>query len=66
MLLLLRDNSTLHSQPPKLLDQVRNALRTLHYSIRTEEAYTGWIKKYILFHHKRHPAEMGAREVMSS
>ena len=48
---------------PKLLDQVRDAIRTRHYSYRTEEAYAGWIKRFILFHHKRHPAEMGAPEV---
>jgi integron integrase len=48
---------------PKLLDQVRDSIRTLHYSIRTEEAYLLWIKKFILFHHKRHPLEMGEPEV---
>ena len=48
---------------PKLLDQVRDAIRTLHYSIRTEEAYLLWVKKFILFHHKRHPLEMGEQEV---
>jgi len=51
------------SRPPKLLDRVRTRLRVLHYSIRTEEAYVGWIRRYILFHGKRHPAEMGAAEV---
>lgn len=53
-------------QPPKpikLLDQVRNAIRTVHYSPRTEEAYTGWIRRFILFHNKRHPSEMGESEV---
>jgi len=49
--------------PRKLLDQVRDALRLKHYSIRTEEAYINWIKRYIFFHHKRHPAEMGAPEI---
>ncbi len=39
------------------------ALQTRHYSRRTEKAYVGWIRRYILFHHKRHPADMGAREV---
>ena len=48
-------------QKPKLLDQVRDAIRTRHYSYRTEEAYVHWIKRYVLFHRKRHPAEMGAR-----
>jgi len=46
--------------PKKLLDQVRDAIRLKHYSIRTEEAYVNWIKRFILFHGVRHPAEMGA------
>jgi integron integrase len=48
---------------PKLLDRVRAAIRTRHYSIRTEEAYIGWIRRFILFHNKRHPAEMGESEI---
>ena len=48
---------------PKLLDQVRDAIRTRHMSLRTEEAYVHWIKHYILFHRKRHPAEMGPAEI---
>ena len=48
---------------PKLLDLVRQEIRTRHYSIRTEAAYVHWIKQFILFHNKRHPAEMGEREV---
>lgn len=48
---------------PKLLDQVRNAIRVRHYSIRTEEAYVGWVRRYVVFHGKRHPAELGAAEV---
>ncbi|MBI5918385.1 MAG: integron integrase [Nitrosomonadales bacterium] len=51
------------AQPPKLLDQVRGKIRLKHYSIRTEQAYVDWIKRYIFFHDKRHPQEMGAREV---
>ena len=47
----------------RLLDQVRDTLRFLHYSLRTEETYVQWIRKFILFHHKRHPKEMGAPEV---
>ncbi|HQE93532.1 MAG TPA: integron integrase [Anaerolineae bacterium] len=50
-------------KPRKLLDQVRDVLRLKHYSIRTEEAYTAWIRRFILFHHKRHPREMGAAEI---
>src|SRR4030088_1732347 len=48
---------------PKLLDQVREAIRMKHYSIRTERAYVDWIKRYIFFHNKRHPAEMGEAEI---
>jgi integron integrase len=48
---------------PKLLDTVRAAIRTRHLSIRTEEAYVRWIHKFILHHGKRHPAELGAREI---
>ena len=48
---------------PKLLDQVRERLRVKHYSLRTEDAYLGWIKRYILFHGKRHPSGMGKEEV---
>ena len=51
--------------PPKLLDQVRDRLRLKHYSLRTEQAHIGWIKRYIIFHDKRHPAEMGKLELES-
>ena len=50
---------------PRLLDQARDRLRVKHYSIRTEQAYLGWIKRFILFHGKRHPADMGKAEVES-
>jgi integron integrase len=49
--------------PQKLLDRVRDAIRVKHYSIRTEQAYADWIKRFILFHAKRHPEEMGAPEI---
>lgn len=52
-------------RPPKLLDQVRQRIRFLHYSRRTEQAYVHWIRRYILFHNKRHPKEMGGDEVSS-
>ena len=48
---------------PKLLDSVREAIRIRHYSVRTENTYVGWIRRFILFHNKRHPNEMGADEV---
>lgn len=50
-------------QPPKLLDRMRIHLRTRHYSIRTETAYIDWVRRFILFHGKRHPQDMGAAEV---
>jgi integron integrase len=49
--------------PKKLLDQVRDAIRLRHYSIRTEESYVTWISRFILFHDKRHPNEMGRQEI---
>jgi integron integrase len=48
---------------PKLLDKVRLELRSKHYSRKTEIAYTNWIKRYVLFHNKRHPRDMGAEEI---
>jgi site-specific recombinase XerD len=48
---------------PKLLEQVRDLIRLKHYSLRTEAAYLHWIKEYITFHKKRHPAEMGSSEI---
>ena len=50
-------------QPPRLLDQVRERIRYKHYSIRTEQAYVMWIRRFIRFHRLRHPREMGATEV---
>jgi integron integrase len=48
---------------PKLLDQLRDVLRLKHYSIRTEESYVDWTRRFILFHRKRHPDKMGEPEV---
>src|SRR5215207_8942584 len=53
------------AQGKKILDQVSHAIRLKHYSFRTEQAYKEWIKRYILFHKKRHPAEMGAPEIQA-
>jgi len=50
-------------QKPRLLDEVRQTCRVRHYSIRTEKAYIHWIKRYIYFHNKRHPKDMGADEI---
>ena len=46
-------------QPPKLLERMRTHLRARHYSLRTETAYLDWVRRFILFHHKRHPQDMG-------
>ncbi len=51
------------ARPKKLLDQVRDAIRLKHYSYRTEESYVLWIKRFILFHGKRHPNDMGRPEI---
>lgn len=59
----VRETQPTGPRPPRLLDRVRNALRARHGSRRTEKAYVAWIRRYILFHDKRHPAEMGAAEV---
>ena len=48
---------------PKLLDQVRSAIRARHYSRRTEKAYVFWVRRFVIFHRMRHPAEMGEAEV---
>jgi integron integrase len=55
-------NATVASSP-KLLDRVRWQLRVKHYSIRTEKAYVDWIRRFILFHGKRHPSDMGEEEI---
>jgi integron integrase len=53
------------AQQPKLLDRMRQAIRVKHYSLATERTYVHWVKRFIYFHQKRHPAEMGAAEVES-
>ncbi|MFM7447513.1 MAG: integron integrase [Leptolyngbyaceae cyanobacterium] len=55
----------METRPKKLLDQVRETIRLRHYSYRTEQSYVAWIRRYILFHHKRHPKEMGCAEIES-
>ena len=54
---------TTNPSPPRLLEQVRDRIRVKHYSIRTEQAYVDWIKRYIHFHGKLHPRELGASEI---
>ena len=61
--LAVREAGPTYAPKPRLLDRVRAAIRARHYSRRTEKAYVHWIKRYIFFHSKRHPAEMGGAEV---
>ena len=63
MLNRLRSNIGMSAQPPTLLDRLRDACRVRHYSIRTEDAYHDWCKRFILFHNKRHPLEMSTPEI---
>ena len=58
----LREAGAAEAPKPRLLDRVRAAVRLRHYSRRTEESYIAWIRRYILFHGKRHPADMGGPE----
>ncbi len=51
------------ASPPRLLDRVRTGLRARHYSPRTVRAYVGWVRRYVVFHGKRHPDQMGGVEV---
>lgn len=61
---ILRMNANVISQDsPKLLDRMRAEIRVRHYSIRTEESYVDWARRFILFHNKRHPKDMGSEEV---
>jgi len=62
-LLAVRETGPAGPAKPRLLDRVREAIRTRHYSRRTEKAYVHWIRRFIFFHDKRHPAEMGAAEI---
>jgi len=59
----VREPDPSRSRPPRLFDRVREAARVRHYSRRTESAYLAWIRRFIFFHRKRHPAEMGAPEI---
>jgi hypothetical protein len=59
----VRSGETMEQRPKKLLDHVRDAIRLKHYSRHTEHAYVTWIKRYIFFHDKGHPKEMGAADI---
>lgn len=58
-----KNASSAEPEKPRLLDLLRTRIRLKHYSLRTEQTYIEWAKRYILFHNKRHPAEMGKEEV---
>ena len=60
---VVRETTQLVPPKARLFDRVRAALQARHHNQRTEEAYVAWIKRYIFFHVKRHPAEIGAPEV---
>jgi len=62
-MLVARETPAPEAPKRRLLDRVREALRARHDSRRTEDAYIAWIRRYIFFHDKRHPAEMGAPEI---
>src|SRR5262249_57725893 len=62
-LLIVGESRAPEAPGPRLLERVREAIRARHYSRRTEKTYVAWIRRYIFFHGKRHPAEMGAREI---
>jgi site-specific recombinase XerD len=53
----------MHIEQPRLLDRVREAIWLRHYSLRTAQSYIQWIRRFILFHNKRHPETMGEPEV---
>ena len=61
--LAVREAGRPDTPKPRLLDRVRAAVRLRHYSRRTEKAYVAWIRRYVVFHGKRHPADMGAAEL---
>ncbi len=61
--LLKSRNNHRHSGKPKLFDQLRNVIRCKHYSIRTEQSYTDWVKRYIIFHGRQHPEKLNEKHV---
>jgi site-specific recombinase XerD len=60
---LVEKNEQPYRRGPRLLDQVRNVIRCKHYSIRTEHGYVDWIRRYIFFHDKLHPKDMGEAHI---
>jgi site-specific recombinase XerD len=55
--------TAVHNEKREVLERMRQAIRIRHYSLRTEEAYLAWIKRFIIFHDKKHPKDMGASEI---
>ncbi|MBF2067000.1 MAG: phage integrase N-terminal SAM-like domain-containing protein, partial [Calothrix sp. C42_A2020_038] len=53
----------MEQRPKKLMEQVQDAIRLKHYSYKTEKSYAGWIRRYIFFHDRRHPKDMGSPEI---
>lgn len=53
----------MEQRPKKLIEQVQDVIRLKHYSYQTEKTYVHWIKRYIFFHNKQHPKNMGAKEI---
>ena len=60
---MLKITTTTETRKPKLLDQMRHTMRVKHYSYQTEKSYLHWSRRYILFHEKRHPTELGTEAV---
>jgi integron integrase len=63
MHLIAAERDPVAPQPPRLLDRMRERLRVKHYSIRTEQSYLDWVRRYVRFHGLRHPSELGAEAV---
>ncbi len=62
-MLMKSGHSSNEKRSPRLLDRLHEAIRTHHYSPRTEQAYVHWVKRFIYFHDKRHPSELGEMEL---
>jgi len=61
----MEDFIKVYNNKPKLLDQLRKTLRLKHYSLKTEKSYVNWVRRFILFHNKQHPQEMGTADVQA-
>jgi hypothetical protein len=61
--MIIVDKSLIVYMTRKLLDRLRDKIRVMHYSPKTEDSYASWVKRFVLVHHKRHPQEMGKVEI---